>query len=193
MLPEKRLCHSKIILSLTVDQPSPSLSHIGPFGQPYLHRSPKSGVRQSLSPPLPSSAVGCMAMSARFLRTSAEKRGSADVSSEEGAEGLATRHYRRLLLNRHAARTSLAHSTPRMLCVNTHYPTGPSWAKRPPRSASPTDVGRSLRKPLETTHTTRSRADNQAWHEFSTHFNALSSATIGFLFLRKMLSLRSGS
>ena len=45
---------------------------------------------------------------------------------------------------RRGARTSLARSTPRMLCVNTRCPTGPSRAKRPPRSASPQKVGESL-------------------------------------------------
>ena len=32
---------------------------------------------------------------------------------------------------------------------HTHYPSDPSRAKRPPRSASPTDFGGSLRRPLE--------------------------------------------
>ena len=57
-----------------------------------------------------------------------------------------------------------AHSTPWMLCVNTHYPSDPSWAKRPPRSASPTHFEGSLRRPLETTATTRSPAKIRAAH-----------------------------
>ena len=147
---------------------------------------------------VPSSAIKCRARSAHFLVTSAMKKEGVDVSREEGAKGLATQHRRLLVLHqdekssRHAAHTSLPHSTPLMLCVNTHYPTGPRRAKRPPRSASPTDVGGSLRKPLG------------PQHEFSTHFNALSGATIEslrcssnnsscVLFLPKMLSLSSGS
>ena len=93
-----------------------------------------------------------------LLEDISREKGSANVSSEEGAKGLATRHRRRLFLHQeergcHAARTSLAHSTPRMLCVNTRYPTGQSRAKRLPRSASLIDVAGSLRKTLETTPT----------------------------------------
>ena len=67
-----------------------------------------------------------------------------DESIEERAERPTARHRRRLLLNheekraRHAACTSLAHSIPWMLCVNTHYPTDPSRAKRPPNSEANT-------------------------------------------------------
>ena len=70
---------------------------------------------------------------AHFLRTSAEKKG-ARMSAEQGqksrflASSPAPPEPRRRA--RHASRTSLAHSTRRMLCVNTHNPTGPSRAKR---------------------------------------------------------------
>ena len=71
--------------------------------------------------PLPSSAIKCRAINA-----------PTPAPSESGRRRA-----------RHAARTSLAHSTPWILCVSTHYPSDP------PRSASPTDFGGSLRKPLE--------------------------------------------
>ena len=57
------------------DQASPSLSHIGLVGQPNFHASPRSGAWHPSSPPLPSSAMKCRAISAHFLRTSAEKKG----------------------------------------------------------------------------------------------------------------------
>ena len=63
-----------------------------------------------------------------------------------------------------------------MLCVNTHYPPDPSWAKRPPRSVFPTNFGGSQRPPLEIVSSTRFRAKTLQ-HDFSTHFRALSSAT----------------
>ena len=65
------------------------------------------------------------------------EEGGTDVSIDERAEGLTTRPRRRLLLEsgrkraRCAARSSLAHPTPWTLCVNTHYPSDPSRAKRP--------------------------------------------------------------
>ena len=149
-------------------------------------------------------------MSAHFLRKSAEKQGGADGSSKEELEvsftpasspALSASGRRRA---RHAARTSLAHSTPRMLCVSTHYPSDPNRAKRPPRLASPTDFGGSVRRPLEVAPSTSFSGQQTLQHEFSTHFKALSSATIGslrcsfhrsnrVLFLSTMLSLRSGS
>ena len=55
---------------------------------------------------------------------------------------------------RHAARTSLVHSTQWMLCVNTHYPSGPSGATRSPRSASSTHFEGSQHRPLETAPST---------------------------------------
>ena len=61
---------------------------------------------------------------------------STDVSIEEGAEGhcpapsLAPPESGRKGA-RHAARTSLAHSVPWMLCVNTHHPLDSSRDKRP--------------------------------------------------------------
>ena len=150
-----------------------------------------------------------MPTSAHFLRTLAEKKGVRMSAVKKGlkvslpsAPSPASESGTKRAC--HAVRTSLAHSTPRMLCVNTHYPTGPGGAKCPPRSASPTVFAGSLRKPLETTATTRSRAKIQAWQQFSTHFNVLSGATIGslmcsshnssrVLFLPRMFSLRSGS
>ena len=124
------------------DQASSSLFHIGLSGQSYLHVSPKSGVRQPLDPTLHSSAIRCVPIISHFLTTSAEKK-SVRMSAATKAKSLATRHRRRLLQNqeeraRHVALTSLAHSTPR-----THYPTGPSRAKRPPISASSIKVGES--------------------------------------------------
>ena len=80
---------------------------------------------------------------------------------------------------RHTARTSLAHSTPRMLCVNTHYPSDPSRAKCPSRSAFLTNFGGSQHRPLEIASSTRFSGQQTHQPEFSTHFRALSSATIG--------------
>ena len=92
---------------------------------------------------------------------------------------------------RHAARTSLV-PTPRMLCVKTHYPSDPSRAKRTSRSVAPTDFGGSLRQPLEIALSTRFSGRQTLQHEFSTHFNALSSATIGSLRVRGCLHFPKG-
>ena len=118
------------------DQASPSLSHFGLFRQPIFHSSTSSGTWNP-SPSLPSDVITCKAMSAHFLRISGEE-GAGRMPG--GAEGLTVRRNRRLLLNqeerraRDATRTTLARSTPWMLCVNTHYQSDPSRAKRPPRS-----------------------------------------------------------
>ena len=104
---------------------------------------------------------------------------------------------------RHAARTSQAHSTPRMLCVNTHCPSDPGGAKGPSKSVSPTNYGGRQHRPLGNASSTRFSGQQTLQHEFSTHLRALSSATFGslrcssrssnrVLFLSRMLSSRSG-
>ena len=65
------------------DQASPSLSHIGLFGQPIFHSSPRPGTWHP-SPSLTPSAITCKATSAHFLRTSAEKRGVRMSSLKKG-------------------------------------------------------------------------------------------------------------
>ena len=72
---------------------SPTLDSLGnPF-------SPRPRARHPSSPPLPSSALECKAISAHFLRTSAEKREVRMSAAKKGLKSLATRHRRRLLLN----------------------------------------------------------------------------------------------
>ena len=121
----------------------------------------------------------CMAISAHFLRTSAEKR---EVRSQRPAP-LPVPFVSGRKRARHAAHTSLAHSIPWTRCANTHYPSDPSWAKRPPPQ-----IGFShklWRKP--TPAITRHPSAKQALGPrpliqiFHTHFRALSSATIGSL------------
>ena len=65
------------------------------------------------------------------------------------------------------------------MCVNTHCQSDPSRSKRPPRSAFPTNFGGSQRRPLEIAPTSQVSGQQTLQHELSTHFNALSSATIG--------------
>ena len=133
------------------DQASPSLSPtLVSLGNPLSLRP----LDQESSPPLPSSAITCKAMSAHILRTSAEK----------GVRMSALRRRRA----RHAARTSLAHSTPWMLCVNTHHPSDPSRATRPPRSASPTNFGGSHHQPLENTPFTKYEGQDPLARIFNT-------------------------
>ena len=84
-----------------------------------------------------------MPISARFLRTSAEKKKrGADVGREKGANGLATRHRRRLLLNQEEEKElAMRPALPWHIPLHGRYAqthTIPSKAKRLPRSASPT-------------------------------------------------------
>ena len=127
-----------------------------------------------------------------------------DVRIDERAEGLTVRRNRQLPSEsgskraRHAARTSLAHSIPWTLCANTHYPSDPSGAKRPPRSASPTKFGKSQRQPLvkapspkvvgprpsilpHTAGQCNLDATKASSQQIPPTFGALSSATIGSL------------
>ena len=143
------------------DQASPSLFHIGLCGEQNFHASPKSGACQPLSTSF-LFRYYVQGENCALLEDISREKNGAGVSREGAA--LATWHRRQLIyLEEHelAMRpTLLWHNlTPRMLCVNTHNPTDPSGAKRPPRSASPTDVEGSLRKPLETTRTTGPRAE----------------------------------
>ena len=65
-----------------------------------------------------SSAIKCKAISEHFLKTSAEKKGGADVSIDERAEGLTGQHRRRLLVSQEEKELfvrpvlSLSQSTP---------------------------------------------------------------------------------
>ena len=128
------------------DHDSPSLSHIGLFGQPIFHSSPKPGTWHP-SPSLPSSAITCKAMSAHFLEDISREEGGTDVSIEEGAW---RSHCPTPLLApsesgrkraRHAARTSLAHSTMdavrKHTHTHTHYPSDLCRAKHSSRSFFP--------------------------------------------------------
>ena len=153
-----------------------------------------------------------MPISAHFLRTSAERTG-ADVSIEErtggsrypaSSPGPSESGRKRTC---HAARTPLARSTPRMLCANTHYPTGPSRATRPPRSASPKKVRDSLClqhceasfHQLEPTLSNRSspvrlfQALQGSVHSTIGSLRCSSHSSSRVSFLPNMLPLRSGS
>ena len=65
---------------------------------------------------------------------------------------------------RHAAHTSLAHSTPRMLCVNTHtIPRAQAGPNALPDRLFPTDVGGSLRTLGTTLHHKVSGRETNNW------------------------------
>ena len=115
------------------------------------------------------------------------------MSAVKGPKGLATQHRRRLLLNQEERELAMwpilptFHST--ACCAQTH---------------TISHFRGSLRRPKEIASSTRFSGQQTLQHEFSTHFNALSSATIGslrcsshssnrVLFLPRMLSLRCGS
>ena len=98
--------------------------------------------------------IKCKAISAHFLRTSTEKTRARLPSLKKGlkvypASSPAPSESGRKR-GRHAAHTSLAHSTPWMLCVKTHHPSDPSGAKTPPRSAFATNIGGSRQRPFKT-------------------------------------------
>ena len=58
--------------------------------------------------------------------------------------------------------------SPSMLCVNTHYPSDPSRAKRPPRSASFTNFGGSQHRPLQNASSTQHSGQDLLPRIFST-------------------------
>ena len=137
---------------------SPTLDSLG---SPFSIRSPGQEHDIHLLRLLPSSEIKCKAISAHSLEDISRDEGSTDVSTEEGAENLITSASSSAPSEserkraRHAAHTSLAHSTPWMLCLNTHNPSDPSWAKRPPRSVSATNFGGSQQQPSDNAPSTK--------------------------------------
>ena len=145
------------------DHDSSSLSHIGLFGFPFV---PRPGARHPTSSPRPSSAITCKAISAHFLRNNSREEGGTYVPLF-GATAGSFSFRKKKKRARHAARTSLAHSRPRMLCVITHYPLDPGLWKKPTSAI----VESSLHKVL----------GPRPPRTIFQHFSALSSATIGSL------------
>ena len=83
---------------------------------------------------------------------------------------------------------------------HTHYPSDPSGTRRPPKSAFPTNFGRSQQQLLENAPSSK-HSGPDLYNQSSTHFRVLSNATIGslrcssqcanlVLFLPRMLSTR---
>ena len=109
------------------DQASPSLSHTGLFWQPIFSassffRDQVQGDERALLEDIPRE---------RGVRMSALKKGL-----KVSLRGTVAGSFRiKKKKSSPCGRTSLAHSTPWMLCVNTHFPSDPSWAKRRPISA----------------------------------------------------------
>ena len=146
-------------------------------------------------------------MSAQFLRRSAEKRRSTDVSIEEWTGGLTARHRRQLLLNQEEKELAMRPELPwhfhsMDLCANTHYPSDPSGANALPNRPFPANIGGSQRPPLRDTLPLSTQAETSNTNFPHTH--TLQGFVIGSLrcsspsanlvsFLPRMLSSRVGS
>ena len=151
------------------DQASSSHSHMGLLGQPYFH---VSQIRR-----LPITWLH----STQTSQGSHQKRrvcGCYPQRKDQGSPCLALLSApSESTTKRAAARTSLAHSTPRMLCESSHYPTGPSKTRRPPSSASSTKVEENL-SPHHCEASFFASLKPDLSHRFSRHFKPLSNATI---------------
>ena len=114
------------------DQASPSLSHIGLFGQSIFPFFTQLGDLKSIT----------VSSFFRHDVQGQERTLLSDIRIDDRAEGLTVQRNRQLFLNqeeraRHAARSSLGRSNAWKLCVDAHCPTRPIKAKRPPRWAFP--------------------------------------------------------
>ena len=153
--------------------------------------------------PLP--ALKCMPISAHFLRTSAEKMGVRMSAAKKGLEVLlrgivAGSFSTGRKKSSHAARTSVAHSTPRMLCVTHTIPrvqAGPNALANRLLPQTLEEACASHWRPLLTPglgpritlFNTLQGMSQRRNRVFEVLFHSSSRVT----FLPKMLSLRSGS